>query len=147
MNEKRDVSIDYLLRRVAQARAAGDVEQARPEWEACVIRATVRVRAVVASYRTVNGDPIPRADRDDVVIDALDRAVRRMIHTLEKLNERSFMAAMGSCAENACKDHFRRLGSYERGLHGSLDDPGREGTTGRPLRGRALPRGRATRDR
>ena len=118
-------SLDFLLREVARARAAGDVERARPAWEACVIRATPRVRAVVAAYRTVNGDPVPRDDREAVVNDALERACRRMIHTLEKLNETSFLAAMAGCAENACKDQIRRMGQVERGTAHSLDDPDR----------------------
>src|SRR4051812_47064532 len=91
-------STDFLLREVARARAAGDVERARPAWEACVFRATARVRTVVGAYRTINGDPIPREDREAAVNDALERACRRMIHTLDKLNETSFMAAMAGCA-------------------------------------------------
>lgn len=125
MSDLRAPSIDFLLRRVAAARARGDVESARPEWEACVIRAAVRVRTAVASYRTSNGDPIPRDDRPIVVNDALERACRRMIHTLEKHNEVSFLAAMAGCAENACHDHIRRLGAVQRGLAHSLDDPDR----------------------
>lgn len=118
-------STNYLLSRVATARAAEDVETARDDWETCVIRATARVRMAVAAYRTVNGDAVPAADRDIVVNDALARACRRMIHTLDKLNETSFMAAMAGCAENACKDHFRSLGSVQKGLGHSLDDPDR----------------------
>ena len=125
MSDLRRPSIDFLLRRVAAARARGDVEAARPEWEACVVRATARVRAVVASYRTANGDPIPRDDREVVVNDALERACRRMVHTLEKLNEVSFLAAMAGCATNACHDHIRRLGAVERHHAHSLDDPDR----------------------
>lgn len=132
MSENRDVGIDFLLREVARAKAAGDVERARPAWEDCVFRATARVRVVVGVFRTVNGDKIPVDDRDIVVNDALDRACRRMIHTLDKLNKRSFGAAMGSCAENACKDHIRQIGAYERGLKGSLQDPAfEEGDAGR----------------
>jgi len=121
----RTVSTDFLLNRVAAARAAGDVGAAREEWETCVIRATARVRIVVAAFRTGSGDRIPPDDREIVVNDALERACRRMIHTLEKLNETSFMAAMAGCAENACRDHFRRIGQVERGLAHSLDDPDR----------------------
>ena len=120
-----DASTDYLLRRVAAARAAGDVGAAAREWETCVIRATARVRVTVAAYRAKHGDPIPAADRDIVVNDALERACRRMIHTLDKLNETSFMAAMAGCAENACHDHIRRIGAVRRGLGPSLDDPDR----------------------
>ena len=122
MNEFRTLDLDALLRRVALARRAGDVERARPEWEACVMRAAPRVRAVVGAHRTVNGDRVALHDRDAVVWDALERACRRMIHTLDQLDGRSFTAAMATCAENACKDHFRRLGAVERGLAGSLDD-------------------------
>ncbi len=118
-------STDYLLRRVAAARAAGDVESVRGDWETCVIRATARVRTVVAVYRTSRGDRIGADDRDIVVNDALERACRRMIHTLDKLNETSFMAAMAGCAENACHDHIRRIGAVQRGLGHSLDDPDR----------------------
>ena len=130
MSEHRDVSIDFLLRQVARARAAGNVEPARPAWEACVFRATARVRRVVGAYRTVQGDAIPAHDREVVVNDALDRACRRMIKTLDKFNERSFMAAMAGCAENACKDYIRKLGAYEKGLHGSFDDAAYEGGGG-----------------
>lgn len=119
-------TIDSLLKDVAKARRAGDVESARPEWEACVIRAIPRVSAAVAGFRTSNGDRVASADREDVVNDALDRACRRMIHTLDGLNEASFRAAMAGCGENACRDHFRRLGRYERGLAGSLDAPAHE---------------------
>lgn len=119
------VSTDFLLRRVAAARAAGDVEAARGDWETCVIRATARVRIVVAAYRTTFGDPIPANDRDIVVNDAMERACRRMINTFEKFNETSFMAGMAGCAENACHDHIRRIGAVQRGLAGSLDDPDR----------------------
>ncbi len=122
VDEFRTFGIDALLRRVALARRAGDVERARPEWQACVLRATARVRAVVRGYRTANGDRIPAQDHDEVVWRAIERATRRMIHTLEQLDERSFAAAMATCAENECKDHFRRLGAVERGLAGSLDE-------------------------
>jgi RNA polymerase sigma factor (sigma-70 family) len=122
---QRTPSIDFLLREVARARAAGDVERARPQWEACVFRATARVRRVVAAYRTVNGDPIPLHDREWVVNDALERACRRMIHTLDSLTEPSFLAAMAGCAENACRDQIRRIGQVERGTAHSLDDPDR----------------------
>jgi RNA polymerase sigma factor (sigma-70 family) len=121
----REPSIDFLLREVARARATGDVERARPAWEACVFRATARVRAVVSAYRTTRGDPIPRDDREAVVNDALERACRRMIHTLDALNETSFLAAMAGCAENACRDQIRRVGQVERGTAHSLDDPDR----------------------
>ncbi len=124
----RTPSTGFLLRRVAAARAAGEVETAAGNWETCVIRATARVRAVVGAYRTSRGDPIPPADRDFVVNDALARACRRMIHTLEKLNETSFLAAMAGCAENACHDHIRRIGAVQRGLAHSLDDPDRPET-------------------
>jgi RNA polymerase sigma factor (sigma-70 family) len=83
------------------------------------------VRAVVSAYRTTHGDPIPRDDREAVVNDALERACRRMIHTLEALNETSFLAAMAGCAENACRDQIRRIGQVERGTAHSLDDPDR----------------------
>jgi RNA polymerase sigma factor (sigma-70 family) len=125
VGDLRQPSIDFLLREVRRARADGDAERARPQWEACVIRATARVRAVVASYRTINGDPIPRDDREWVVNDALERACRRMIHTLDSLTEPSFLAAMAGCAENACRDQIRRIGQVERGIAHSLDDPDR----------------------
>lgn len=117
------LSIESLLRRVALARRAGDVTKARPEWEACVFRATPRIRAAVAAYKTINGDRVDPQDRGEVVNDALERACRRMIHTLDKLEERSFRAALVGCAHNACKDHFRRLGQHARGIAGSLDAP------------------------
>ena len=132
MSEFRTRSIDSLLKDVAKARRAGDVERARPQWEACVIRASARVEAAVKGFRTVSGDRVAAHDRADVVNDALERACRRMIHTLDKLNELSFRAAMAACAENACRDHFRRIGAYERGLAGSLDAPAyHEGDGGR----------------
>lgn len=130
MSDSRQVSTDYLLRRVARARAAGDVGPARPEWEICVVRATARVRAVVGAYRAPGGDRIPLADRDAVVYAALERAIRRMINTLDKFNERSFSAAMARCAERACQDYIRSVGAYERGLGGSLDEPAFEDATG-----------------
>jgi RNA polymerase sigma factor (sigma-70 family) len=114
-------SIESLLRRVAVARRAGDVSKAQPEWEACVIRATPRVRAAVRTYKTVNGDRVGAQDHEAVVNDALERACRRMIHTLDKLDERAFRAALVGCAHNACKDHFRRVGQYAKGIAGSLD--------------------------
>jgi RNA polymerase sigma factor (sigma-70 family) len=132
LSELRKRSIDSLLKDVATARRAGDVERARPQWEACVIRATARVETAVKGFRTLHGDRVATHDRDDVVNDALERACRRMIHTLDKLNELSFRAAMAACAENACRDHFRRLGSYQKGLAGSLDAPAYdEGDAGR----------------
>src|SRR3954454_6957437 len=123
LSEFRTRSIDSLLQDGARARRAGDAERARPQWEACVIRATARVEAAVKNFRTGSGDHVPVQDRDDVVNDALERACRRMLHTLDKLNQLSFRAAMAGCAENACRDYFRRLGAYQKGLAGSLDAP------------------------
>lgn len=122
VSDLRAPSTDFLLRRVAAARTAGDVEAARAEWVDCVVRATARVRAVVAAYRAPHGDRIPPEDREVVVNDALERACRRMIHTLDKLTEISFMAAMAGCAENACKDYIRATGAVRKRLAHSLDD-------------------------
>ena len=121
MPDLRTLPTETLLRRVAVARRRGDVLAARAEWEACCMRAVARVRTVVAVYRTVHGDRVALADRDSVVWEAIERACRRMIHTLDQLDERSFGAAMATCAENACKDHFRRLGAAQRHQAGSLD--------------------------
>lgn len=124
MSDFREVRIEFLLREVARARAAGEPEPARAEWVACVTRATARVRAVVASYRTVNGDRIPVHDRDEVVNAALDRACRRLLHNLQSFEAPVFYAAIATCAEFACRDYIRAVGARERGLHGSLDDEG-----------------------
>jgi RNA polymerase sigma factor (sigma-70 family) len=132
LSEHRTPSIDFLLKRVSRARDDGDVERARPEWQACITRATVRVRAAVKAFRTVNGDRIAAHDREIVVNDALDRASRRMILTLETLTEPVFIAAMWTCAEHACRDHIRKEGAREKHLAGSLDDSAyEEGDAGR----------------
>jgi RNA polymerase sigma factor (sigma-70 family) len=123
LNDFRTFPIESLLRRVAVARRNGDVLAAKPEWDACVIRMTPRVRAAVKAFRTVHGDRVASHDHEVVVNDALERACRRMIHTLDSLDERSFKAAITTCAYNACHDHFRRLGQQLKGIAGSLDEP------------------------
>jgi RNA polymerase sigma factor (sigma-70 family) len=132
LSEFQSFSIESLLRRVAAARRAGDVTEAQPEWEACIFRATPRVRQAVKLYRTARGDRIPAQDHDEVVYEALERACRRMSHTLETLDEQTFKAAMVGCARNACKDYFRRLGQHAKGIAGSIDQAAfDEGGTGR----------------
>ena len=126
LSEFRDVSTDFLLRRVERARAKGHPESAGAEWSACVNRSARRVRTVVNAFRTAHGDRIPIGDRDIVVNRALDRGHRRILHNLEKFNEVSFFAAMASVADYTCKDHIRAIGAYRRGLHGSLDEPAYE---------------------
>lgn len=118
-------STDFLLDRVARARAAGDFDAARPEWEQCVQRATDRVRTVVRAFRTGNGDPIPASERELVVNAALERAFFKMGGTLERFNETSFMAAMAKCAEFECHDQIRRMGRHAKRAAHSLDDPDR----------------------
>jgi RNA polymerase sigma factor (sigma-70 family) len=123
VTEYRTLSIDALLGRVALARRRGDVMQAKAEWDACVFRGTPRARAAVRAFMTKSGDRVPAHDHDSVVYEALERACRRMIHTLDSLDERAFAAAIVTCAINSCHDYFRREGQCARGIRGSLDEP------------------------
>jgi RNA polymerase sigma factor (sigma-70 family) len=116
----RHISTERLLRRVAEARAAGDWSTARGEWEACVMRARERVANVVDRY--VAKGWIAGADHDDVVQEALVRGGRTLVHNLERLTEASFFAAMVRCADFQCRDDGRKL-LRRRRHERSLDEP------------------------
>lgn len=95
-----------LLQRVAVARAAGDWRAARGEWEACITRARERVENVVDGY-VVKGW-IPRDESEDVVQDTLIRAGRRLVETLDRLDENAFFASMVRAADFQCRDEGRK---------------------------------------
>lgn len=100
-----------LLGRVAAARAAGDWTTARAEWEACVVRARERVVVVVDRY--VARGWIRPSDAEDTVQDALLRAMRRLVETLDSLDEGAFYAGVATCAGFQCQDAARRQMKHE----------------------------------
>jgi RNA polymerase sigma factor (sigma-70 family) len=102
----REQPTRMLLQDVARARAAGDWTAAKPQWEACIARARARVEIVVDGY--VWKKWIRQADRDDVVQRALLRAARRLVVTLDSLEERAFFAAVAQCADFQCRDDARK---------------------------------------
>ena len=123
-----------LLHRVARARHAGDWREAENEWQACIARARERVVTVVDRY--VAKGWIPRADRDDVVQDALLRGARALVENLESLDGGAFFAGMVRCAQfqalDAARRHIRRE-QHEKRLDAPSSwstpdrDPGRYG--------------------
>ena len=97
--EFRKIPTETLLRRVDAARAQGDWTTARREWEACIARARNRVVVVVDRYVYAKRW-IVEADHEDTVQDALIRAGRSLVHSLESLSEDSFFAAVVTVADN-----------------------------------------------
>jgi len=116
----RQIPTEKLLRRVADARAAGDWTTARGEWEACIARARERVVNVVDRY--VRKRWIPEADHEDVVQEALVRGSRALVKNLETLTEPTFFAAMITCAHRQCQDDGRKV-LRRRKHEKSLDEP------------------------
>jgi RNA polymerase sigma factor (sigma-70 family) len=116
----RTLPTQTLLRRVAVARARGDWTQARPEWHACIARAKPRVEAIVDIQ--VARALVPSAERDDVVQEALNRVARRLVHSLDKLTEDSFLSSVVTATKLQCIDHHRRRKVATRGEAGSLDE-------------------------
>jgi len=127
VDEFRHLTIEALLRQVAAARAEDRLDTVQREWHAVVVRATPRIRAVVKSF-SFPGQANVRIhpdEVDDVVHEALIRAMRRMDKTLQTTNEKAFLAAMGTCAFNECRDRCRSRLVHEKRSAGNLGDPAR----------------------
>jgi DNA-directed RNA polymerase specialized sigma24 family protein len=102
----RKLPLRLLLQRVAKARRDGDWRAARGEWEACVIRMRPRVELVVDDY--VRRGLVPSSERDPLVWMAIERATRRLVENLEVLEEKTFIAAVATCADFTCRDAGRK---------------------------------------
>jgi RNA polymerase sigma factor (sigma-70 family) len=117
----RKIPTDKLLRRVAEARAAGDWTAARSEWEACIARARERVVFVVDKYVYVKRW-IPQSDHEDTVQDALIRAGKALVENMDSLGEDAFFAAVVQVAKYQCMDDARKHMRREQ-HEKALDEP------------------------
>jgi RNA polymerase sigma factor (sigma-70 family) len=115
---------DELLRRFLAARRAGDLDGARPWWEALVTANFDRVRSFVVLQS--HGRLSPH-EQDDALQLALIKLLANMIDTFRGQSMGEWVEATRTLVTFACIDTQRRatvISKHERSLMGAVADDG-----------------------
>ena len=110
-----------LLRRYADARDRGDVEEAAELWEQLAVNNFDRVRQIVKAFRfTPGGRGLPDFEHGSAASEAYLRVVS-MGAGFRKREVGQFYAALVTCVQNSCKDYGRKELRHDKRVAGSVD--------------------------
>lgn len=110
-----------LLRRFADARDRGDLDEARRLWEQLAVNNFDRVQQIVKAFRFSPGGPgLPEHEQGSAASEAYIRVIA-MGANFRKRETGRFYAALVTCVKNACMDFGRKELRHDKKAAGSLD--------------------------
>lgn len=124
LEQRSDDELIALFARYRDAASIAERKLAVRSWHILIARAHERIRGWVAAFR-FPGHPdvrVPASDIDDVVQQALERCLERLVESFRGGTAAEFRAALKTCVYFTCMDRCREAMRREMAIVGSLDE-------------------------